>query len=203
MQKTFIGIAGNMGTGKSTLTQMMAELLEGWAHFESVADNPYLEDFYRDMPKWSFHLQVYFLVHRFKAHRKIQNLPGIHIQDRTIYEDANIFAPTLHESGHFDDRDYANYLALYDSMTSSLKQPDLMVYVKKSVPRLLEQIRLRNRECEKDVSVGYLENLNSNYDKWVGNYDGKKLIIESDELDFVKHPEHFEHISNLIKEALR
>ena len=202
-QKIFIAIAGNIGTGKTTLTRLLSERF-GWkAHFESVTDNPYLADFYADMSRWSFPLQIYFLNHRFTAHQNVTRGEDSAIQDRSIYEDANIFARNLHETGQMEDRDYKNYLELYKVMTQFLNPPDLVIYLKKSLPRLKDQISLRGRDYEKAIPDSYLSSLNRYYDEWMGEYAlGKKLIIDSDSLDFVQRPEDFDLICSKILGAL-
>jgi deoxyadenosine/deoxycytidine kinase len=199
----FITIAGNIGTGKTTLTRMLAEHY-GWKpHFESVADNPYLKDFYDDMARWSFPLQIYFLNHRYKTHREVSFTNASAIQDRSIYEDCHIFARNLFESGKMEERDYRNYLDLYQEMIKHLPPPDLMIYLRKSLPRLVQQIRLRGREFEQKIPEDYLGCLNGYYEEWIGAYtDGKLLIIDSDELDFVARPEDFDHIARQILEKL-
>jgi deoxyadenosine/deoxycytidine kinase len=202
-QKIFIAIAGNIGTGKTTLTNMLSRRF-GWeAHFEVVADNPYLTDFYQDMARWSFPLQVFFLNHRFKAHQLVSQGTNSAIQDRSIYEDANIFARNLYEQGMMSERDYRNYLDLYESMVAFLTPPDLVLYLRKSLPRLKEQILLRGREYEKNIPDSYLMNLNRYYDDWMSTYSiGKKLVIDSDDLNFLKTPEDFEFICQKIVSAL-
>lgn len=202
-QKIFIAIAGNIGTGKTTLTNMLSRRF-GWeAHFEVVADNPYLSDFYKDMSRWSFPLQVFFLNHRFKAHQLVTQGANSAIQDRSIYEDANIFARNLYEQKMMSERDYRNYLDLYESMVGFLNPPDLVLYLRKSLPRLKEQITLRGREYEKNIPDEYLSNLNRYYDDWMANYTlGKKLIIDSDDLNFLKNPDDFELVSQKIVGAL-
>jgi hypothetical protein len=203
VQKTFIAIAGNIGTGKTTLTRMLSERF-GWkAHFESVAENPYLADFYRDMNRWSFPLQIYFLNNRFKAHQSVTQGTDSAIQDRSIYEDANIFARNLYEQGQMEERDYQNYLELYKVMSGFLTPPDLVIYLRKSLPKLKERIALRGREYEKDIPDEYLSSLNRYYDDWMEGYDlGKKLIINSDDLDFLHDSEHFDYIAKSILSAL-
>jgi len=202
-QKIFIAIAGNIGTGKTTLTNMLSRRF-GWeAHFEVVADNPYLSDFYKDMARWSFPLQIFFLNHRFKAHQLVTEGANSAIQDRSIYEDANIFARNLYETKMMSERDYRNYLDLYESMVSFLNPPDLVLYLRKSLPKLKEQIALRGREYEKNIPDDYLSSLNRYYDDWMSTYSlGKKLIIESDELNFLKNPEDFELVCQKIVGAL-
>lgn len=202
-QKIFIAIAGNIGTGKTTLTNMLSRRF-GWeAHFEVVADNPYLSDFYQDMSRWSFPLQVFFLNHRFRAHQSVTQGENSAIQDRSIYEDANIFARNLYETGMMSERDYRNYLDLYESMIAFLNPPDLVLYLRKSLPKLKEQISLRGRDYEKNIPDEYLSNLNRYYDDWMANYSlGNRLIIDSDELNFLKNPNDFEFICQKIVGAL-
>ena len=190
--KIFIAIAGNIGTGKTTLTRMLSDRF-GWkAHFEAVSDNPYLADFYKDMARWSFPLQIYFLTHRFQAHQDVSLGQHSSIQDRSIYEDANIFARNLYEQGQMEERDYRNYLDLYNTMCQFLTPPDLIIYLRKSLPLLKKRIAMRGRAYEKDIPDRYLSNLNSYYDDWMESYDlGKKLIIESDGLDFIENQDDF------------
>lgn len=201
--KLFIAIAGNIGTGKTTLTKMLADHY-GWKpHFESVSDNPYLKDFYDDMARWSFPLQIYFLNHRFKTHKYVGDSHSSSIQDRSIYEDCHIFARNLFEGGKMEERDYKNYLDLYNEMIKHLPPPDLMIYLRKSVPKLVEQIKRRGRDFEQSMPVDYLENLNRYYEEWIGSYKtGPLLVIDSNELDFVAHPEHFDQIAKRILEKL-
>lgn len=202
-QKIFVAVAGNIGTGKTTLTQMLADHFKWQAHFESVSDNPYLSDFYTDMKRWSFPLQIYFMTHRVSAHNNVINGSASAIQDRTIYEDANIFARNLFEQGLMEERDYKNYLEVYKVVTGQLQPPDLMIYLRKSLPKLKEQIKKRGRDYEQDMPEDYLANLNRYYDDWIGNYKlGKKLVIESDTLDFVANKADFDlicaHVVNSI-----
>jgi deoxyadenosine/deoxycytidine kinase len=202
-EKIFIAIAGNIGTGKTTLTHMLSQKF-GWEpHYEAVVDNPYLADFYKDMTRWSFPLQIYFLNNRFKAHQMVSQKSNSAIQDRTIYEDANIFARNLYEQGQMEERDYKNYLELYQVMCGFLTPPDLVIYLRKSLPKLKERIAMRGRDYEKNIPDEYLSNLNRYYDDWMMNYDlGKKLIIESDDLDFKNKSSDFEHIAHRIVGAL-
>lgn len=176
----------------------------GWtAHFEAVADNPYLADFYKDMARWSFPLQIFFLNNRFTAHQNITQGSNSAIQDRSIYEDANIFARNLFEAGNMEERDYRNYLDLYNVMCQYLTPPDLVIYLRKSLPRLKERIALRGRDYEKNIPDEYLVNLNRYYDDWMLNYDqGHKLIIESDDLDFLHNKSHFDEMTQSILGAL-
>lgn len=201
--KMFIAVAGNIGTGKTTLTQMLSQRF-GWTpHFETVAENPYLADFYGDMTRWSFPLQIYFLKNRFRAHQEISLGGNSAIQDRSIYEDANIFARNLFEQGQMEERDYQNYLDLYHLMTSFLNPPDLVLYLRKSLPKLQERIKMRGRDYEKNIPSEYLSNLNRYYDDWLANYDlGKRLVIESDDLDFLKNPKDFDFICEKILTTL-
>lgn len=201
--KLFITIAGNIGTGKTTLTRMLADHY-GWKpHFESVADNPYLKDFYDDMSRWSFPLQIYFLNHRFKVHREVGGAPASSIQDRSIYEDCHIFARNLVESGKMEERDYLNYKDLYEQMIQHLTPPDLMIYLRKSLPKLTSQIKLRGRDFEQAIPEDYLASLNRYYEDWIGNYNtGPLLVIDSDELDFVSRPEDFDYIAKRILDKI-
>lgn len=202
-QKIFIAVAGNIGTGKTTLTKMLADHFKWDAHFESVSDNPYLADFYTDMKRWSFPLQIYFMTHRVKSHQHITDEGGSAIQDRTIYEDANIFARNLYEQGLMEERDYRNYLEVYRVVTQPLQAPDLMIYLRKSLPRLKEQIKKRGRDYEQDMPEDYLSNLNRYYDEWIGSYKiGNKLVIESDGMDFVANRQDFDTICQKVLNSL-
>jgi deoxyadenosine/deoxycytidine kinase len=202
-EKIFIAVAGNIGTGKTTLTSMLSKRFGWQAHFEAVKDNPYLADFYGDMSRWSFPLQIFFLNNRFKAHKDVTVGTDSAIQDRSIYEDANIFARNLFEQGLMEERDYRNYLELYQVMAGFLNPPDLIIYLRKSLPKLKERIAMRGRDYEKNIPDEYLSNLNRYYDDWMSNYDlGKKLIIESDQLDFLNKSQDFDHIAHRILGAL-
>ncbi len=203
-KKYFVSVAGNIGSGKSSLTRMLAKEFKWVPYFESVQNNPYLSDFYVDMKRWSFQLQVYFLSHRFNAHKKIIASKKSVIQDRSIYEDVEIFARNLYLMGRMEKRDYMNYRALFYEMTSYLKPPDLVVYLKADIKTLMKQIHLRGREFERSIEKTYLERLNRSYSSWIGKYDlGKVLVIESDEIDFVNNPEHFNMIISRIKKELK
>ncbi len=199
----FVVVAGNIGSGKTTLTKKLSEKL-GWKpHFESVQDNPYLADFYKDMSRWSFPLQVYFLNHRFNAHKQIEASPSSSVQDRSIYEDANIFARALYESGKLDERDYQNYRALFESMIQYLSPPTLMIFLRRSVPKLQERIKQRGRDYEQSIPVEYLTSLNDYYDDWYGRYNlGKSLIVDTDELDFLDNEEHFNRLVKRIYDSI-
>ncbi|MBS1493742.1 MAG: deoxynucleoside kinase [Bacteroidetes bacterium] len=199
----FISIAGNIGSGKSSLTKKIAEQFDFTPYFESVDDNPYLQDFYGDMKRWSFNLQVYFLSHRFKTHKEILMNEKSVIQDRSIYEDVEIFAKNLHTMGNMSDRDYANYRQLFAEMTYFLKPPDLLVYLKANTETLVKQIQKRGRVFEKDIDVSYLELLNESYEEWISNYNlSPILIVPSDDLDFVQHAPDYDFIIDLIKKKV-
>lgn len=202
-KKHFISIAGNIGSGKSSLTELMAKRFNWVPYFESVSDNPYLNDFYSDMDRWSFNLQIYFLSHRFRTHKEILALGRSVIQDRSIYEDVEIFARNLFDLGKLHERDFNNYHNLFLEMVSYLKPPDLLVYLKADVDTLVKQIHLRGREFEKNIDPAYLERLNLSYNKWIGNYKhGKHITIETDNLDFVHSEKDLNFIINLVKEEL-
>ncbi len=200
----FLVVAGNIGSGKTSLTKKLAEKLDWRPYFESVQDNPYLEDFYRDMNRWSFPLQVFFLNHRFQTHKFIEQSRGSSIQDRSIYEDANIFARALFEDKKLTARDYENYLQLYRSMTSYLNPPGLMIFLRRSVPKLIERIQLRGREFERNISADYLERLNGYYDHWFENYKlGASILIDTDELDFLENEEHFDQLVHKLYDSFQ
>ena len=201
--KMFVVVAGNIGSGKTTLTNKLSERLNWKPHFESVQDNPYLKDFYDDMSRWSFPLQVYFLNHRFNTHKLIEMSSASAIQDRSIYEDANIFARALFEQGDLDKRDYETYCKLYESMIQYLHAPTLMIFLKRSVPKLLERIKMRGRDYEQAIPVDYLTKLNGYYDEWYDNYDlGKSLIVDTDDLDFLENEAHFDKLVSKIHDSI-
>jgi len=202
-RKVFIGVAGNIGSGKSSLTRLLGEHF-GWTpYFESVEDNPYLRDFYGDMSRWSFHLQVYFLSNRFRSHKSIVEGQDAVVLDRVIYEDAEIFARNLFEIGKMDERDYRNYIALYEVMTEYLRPPDLLIYLRANVDTLLRQIALRGRSYEQSIPREYLEQLNTHYESWVKRYNkGPLLTVESDGLDFVNNKDDFASMMGMIAGAL-
>ncbi|MBI3786757.1 MAG: deoxynucleoside kinase [Ignavibacteriales bacterium] len=199
----FIAVAGNIGAGKSSLTKLLAKHY-GWKpYFESVDDNPYLSDFYGDMQRWSFHLQIYFLANRFKNHKQMTESGESVIQDRSIYEDAEIFARNLHDIGKMDKRDYENYVSLFEVMTDYLKSPDLMIYLKASVDTLVQQISRRGRSFEQGIQREYLEQLNAHYEHWIGRYKrGPLLVIPNDNLDFVNKESDLQHVIGLVNESL-
>jgi len=196
----FVAVAGNIGAGKSSLTRLLGERFNWRPYYESVDDNPYLPDFYADMKRWSFHLQIYFLANRFKNHKEIVESGEAVIQDRSIYEDAQIFARNLYEMGNMSQRDYENYVSLFHVMMEYLKPPDLLIYLKTSVDTLVDQISRRGRSFEKGIERSYLESLNALYDDWIDHYAlGSVLIINNDELDFVVNPSDLDLVSGMIE----
>ncbi|MEF9932254.1 MAG: deoxynucleoside kinase [Bacteroidales bacterium] len=194
-----VAIAGNIGSGKTTLTRLLAKNY-GWEpKYEDVDVNPYLSDFYNDMQRWSFNLQIYFLNKRFKGIVEIEKSNLCVVQDRTIYEDARIFAPNLHAMGLMTTRDFENYKSLFDLMLSLVKPPDLLIYLKSSIPNLVSQIQKRGREYESGIRLDYLKGLNERYDEWIMNYnDGKKLILNVDELKFEDNPKDLSFVIDAI-----
>ncbi len=195
-----IAITGNIGAGKTTLTTMLAKHYNWEAQFEDVDDNPYLEDFYADMSQWSFALQIYFLGSRFRQVKEIRESGKNIIQDRTIYEDAHIFAENLSDMKLLSERDYQNYLSVFELMKSFVQAPDLLIYLKSDVPNLVKKIYKRGRDYEASISIEYLSKLNQKYEKWIENYkDGKLLVIEVDDLDFVENPQDFGYILERIE----
>ena len=201
--KIFISIAGNIGSGKSSLTSIMAERFQWIPYFESVRDNPYLPDFYANMKRWSFNLQIYFLAHRFRTHKEITERQTSVIQDRSIYEDVEIFARNLYELGNMDKRDYQTYCSLFKEMTAYLTPPDILIYLRASIPTLIAQIRKRGREYEMNIDKDYLSRLNDSYEQWIEKYDlGKKIIIDTDNLDFVHSEKDFDTVITIIEKQL-
>lgn len=197
-----IAIAGNIGSGKTTLTKMLAAHY-GWTpKYESVDFNPYLADFYEDMARWSFNLQIYFLNRRFKDVVEIAKGETVIVQDRTIYEDARIFAPNLHDMGLMSTRDFENYSDLFDLMMSLVGTPDLLIYLRSSVPTLISKIQKRGRDYEKSIRIDYLTGLNDKYESWIKDYKGKLLIIDADNVDFANRAEDFDKVTDMIDARL-
>jgi deoxyadenosine/deoxycytidine kinase len=194
-----IAVAGNIGAGKTTLTELLSKHYRWLPHYENVDQNPYLNDFYNDMQRWSFNLQIYFLNNRFQQIIDIRKSGKTIIQDRTIYEDAEIFAPNLHSMGLMSTRDFKNYKSLFDLMVSLIQPPDLIIYLRASVPTLVNQIQKRGREYENSIRLDYLKQLNERYERWVNNYTlGKLLIINVDNNDFTTSPENLSAIIDKI-----
>tara|TARA_B100000035_G_scaffold77025_1_gene64221 strand:- start:547 stop:1155 length:609 start_codon:yes stop_codon:yes gene_type:complete len=199
-----IAIAGNIGAGKTTLTEMLSKHY-GWEpHFEDVLKNPYLDDFYERMERWSFNLQIYFLNSRFNQMIECSKKEKDTIQDRTIYEDAFIFAPNLQAMGLMTNRDYENYKSIFNTLNSFVKDPDLLIYLRSGIPNLVDQIHKRGRDYENTISIEYLSRLNERYEAWIQTYDKSNLlVIEADDIDFVKNPDDFSAITKLIDEKLK
>ena len=201
--KRFIGVAGNVGVGKSTLTALLSEYLCWEPFYEAVDDNPYLADFYEDMRAWSFHSQVYFLSRRLSHHRQIIERPGTVVQDRTVYEDAEIFARNLQRQGHMSDRDWSSYWDLYQTVSTILPPPDLVIYLQASVPVLRERIRQRGRDYEQEISTEYLTQLNDLYQEWVDGFTlCPVLTVPTDDLNFVAKNSHLELIASRVLDKL-
>ena len=197
-----IGIAGNIGSGKTTLTTMLAEHY-GWTpKFEAVSYNPYLEDYYKDIPRWSYNLETYFLAQRFKDVLEIAGSEDTIIQDRTIFEGVYIFVANNKALGNLSERDYNTFMELFHLMMSMVKLPDLLIYLKSSVPHLVSQIQKRGRDYEQTISLEYLAGLNKRYDEWIASYEGNVLVIDADNLDFKERPEDFSYITDRIDAAL-
>lgn len=198
-----VAIAGNIGAGKTTLTKLLAKHYKWEPQFEDVLENPYLEDFYNKMERWSFNLQIYFLNSRFRQILEIRESGKDIIQDRTIYEDAYIFAPNLHAMGLMTNRDFENYKSLFDLMESVVEGPELLIYLRSSIPNLVGQIHKRGREYENTISIDYLSRLNERYEAWAHSYDkGNLLIVDVDHLNFVDNPEDLGEIINRIDAEL-
>ena len=197
-----IGVAGNIGSGKTTLTRMLAEHY-GWKpQFESVTYNPYLEDYYHDIPRWSYNLETYFLAQRFKDLLEISRSKETIIQDRTLMEGVHIFVENNREMGNLSERDYQTYMQLYQIMMSMVKPPELLIYLKSSIEHLVSNIQKRGHDYEQGMSIEYLSGLNRHYEQWIGNYPGRLLIIEADNLDFKNNPEDFALITDKIDAEL-
>ena len=199
-----IAIAGNIGAGKTTLTKLLAKHYKFNKQLEDVVENPYLDDFYNQMERWSFNLQIYFLNSRFRQVKEIHEKNKNVIQDRTIYEDANIFAPNLHAMGLMTNRDFENYRSLFDLMEENVAAPDLLIYLRSSIPNLVSQIHKRGREYENSISIEYLSRLNERYEAWIHNYKkGPLLVIDIDDLDFVENKEDLKEIISLIDKKMK
>ncbi len=202
--KQYIVIAGNIGAGKSTLVERMCQLLNWRPYYEPVSDNPYLEDFYKDMKQWAFHSQLYFLSDRLQIHKALQDFSGPVVQDRSVFEDAEVFARNLYEHGAFTERDFATYMKVYRSFISFLEPPDLVVYLQASLATLKRRIALRGRDFESNISDSYLLGLNHLYDQWIDSYDLSPVVtIDTGSVDIVEHPEDLDTVVNLIYEALK
>ncbi|MDC1048653.1 deoxynucleoside kinase [Flavobacteriaceae bacterium] len=198
-----IAIAGNIGAGKTSLTELLAKHYAWEAHFEDVIDNPYLDDFYNHMERWSFNLQIYFLKSRFQQFLNIKNGKKTIVQDRTIYEDAHIFAPNLKSMGLMNQRDFKNYQELFELMESLIKGPDLLIYLRSSIPNLVNKIHKRGREFENSISIDYLSRLNERYEAWTSTYDkGKIIIIDVDDIDFVENKEDLNKIISKVDKEI-
>ena len=204
-KKPFIGIAGNIGVGKTTFTSFVAKEFNLVEIYESVTDNPYLSDFYSDMHRWSFNLQIYFLHHRFGSiNNMVSNIDQGMVQDRTIYEDAFIFAPNLHAMGLMSSRDFDNYMEIFNLMDGFIKSPDLLIYLRASVPKLVEQIQKRGREYENSIRLDYLTRLNERYEAWIGQYKkGNILSIDVDDINFADEEADFKSIITKIDKKLK
>ena len=200
----FVAVAGDIGAGKSSLTQLMSAAF-GWKPFyEANAENPYLEDFYKDMQRWSFHSQVFFLGKRLEHHRQLTDHPGSVVQDRTVYEDAEIFACNLYHQGRMSGRDYRAYRDLYQAVSAFLPPPDLIVYLQASTPRLMQQIAKRGRDFEQGIEPSYVASLNDLYDRWIGNWSASPVLtIRLDTLDFVANSDDLQSILDQIQQILR
>ena len=197
-----IGIAGNIGSGKTTLTRMLAQHY-GWTpKYEAVTYNPYLEDYYKDIPRWSFNLEVYFLTQRIKDLMEIANSDDVIIQDRTIFEGVYVFVANNKDMGNLSQRDFDAYMDLFGVMVKMIKVPDLLIYLKSSIPHLVSRIQKRGRDYEQSMSLEYLGGLNERYEKWISKYPGEVLIIDADNLDFENRPEDFASITNRIDDRL-
>lgn len=197
-----IAIAGNIGSGKTTLTTMLAKRYNWIPQFEPVDDNPYLDDFYADMTRWSFNLQIYFLNKRFRDVVAISKSHDTIIQDRTIFEDACIFAPNLHSMGMMSDRDFDNYTDLFNLMMSLVKLPDLLIYIRSGIPNLVSHIQKRGREFEKSIRIDYLQGLNTLYENWISTYKGNLMIVDGDRFHFKENPQDFKEITDMIDDRL-
>ncbi len=197
-----IAVAGNIGSGKTTLTTKLAKYFQWVPHYEDVENNPYLYDFYQDMPRWSFNLQIYFLNSRFRQIIDIKRGNQTVIQDRTIYEDARIFAPNLHAMGLMTTRDYENYLGMFETLDSMVEPPDLLIYLKASIPALVNNIQKRGREYEENLRLDYLRRLNEYYEGWIKTYEHKLLIIDVDNINFEENTEDLAEVVQRVQGEL-
>jgi len=198
-----VAIAGNIGAGKTTLTEKLSKHFNWEVHYESTADNPYLSDFYNDMQRWSFNLQIFFLNSRYQQVLRILEGDKTVVQDRTIYEDAYIFAPNLHDMGLMSTRDFQNYFELFKTMSSQIQPPDLLIYLRASIPTLVDHIQERGRDYEGNMSLDYLRRLNERYENWISNYkEGRLLIINADHYDFIHNSEDLGEIVNQVRGEL-
>ncbi|MEC8693064.1 MAG: deoxynucleoside kinase [Bacteroidota bacterium] len=198
-----IAIAGNIGAGKTTLTQLLAKHYDWQLQLEDMDENPYISDFYEDMQRWSFNLQVYFLNTRWERIREIRNGKKTVIQDRTIYEDAYIFAPNLHSMGLMSSRDFENYNNLFDNIKQQIEAPDLMIYLRAGIPKLVDQIQMRGRDYEDAIRLDYLKRLNERYEAWIGDYkQGPLLIFNVDDMNFQENPEDLSKIINQVESTI-
>jgi deoxyadenosine/deoxycytidine kinase len=201
--KKFIAVAGNIGVGKSTLVNLLCQYLDWQPFFEPVTENPYLADFYQDMSAWSFQSQIFFLTHRLRMHQELLHIAGSVIQDRSIYEDAEIFAHNLYLQGYFKRRDYDTYRTLYQTLSEFLPPPDLVIYLRASVPTLLHRITSRARDYERTINPAYLEQLNGLYESWISGFTlCPVLTVPADDLDYVAHPSHLELVARKVQEKL-
>ena len=194
-----LAIAGNIGSGKTTLTTLLSKHYKFEPHYENVEDNPYISDFYEDMQRWSFNLQIYFLHARYSTLLGLQKAKKNIIQDRTIYEDAHIFAPNLHSMGLMSTRDFETYQKMFESLSQTVKAPDLLIYLRASIPSLVNNIQKRGREYEDSIRLDYLRRLNERYEAWITSYKPKHLIIEVDDLNFAENSEHLGNIISRIQ----
>jgi deoxyadenosine/deoxycytidine kinase len=201
--KKFVAVAGNIGVGKSTLVSLLCQRLEWQPFYEPVAENPYLADFYRDMRTWAFHSQIFFLTNRLRSHRQLIDHPNSAIQDRSVYEDAEVFAHNLYKQGLISERDYSTYRELYQVLTEFLPPPDLVVYLRASVPTLLERISQRGRAYERQITAVYLDQLNQLYDDWIARFNlCPVLTVPADDLDYVSHSSHLDLVARKVQDKL-